>query len=245
MSENTTVSRDATVWQSPEVTRNFLKGVRGAFPYAADQLAIMCQLLQTGRPLRRFLDLGCGDGVLAATIRQHWPEAEAVLIDFSEPMLEAARARFGEKATVLKRDFAVDDWAEGLGQFDAVVSGFAIHHHADDRKQRIYREIFSLLAPGGWFINLEHTASASPLVNHLWEQQMVNALYQHRQGQDSTATREQVHHEFTTRQEREADRLSPVCDQCQWLRAIGFSDVDCFFKSYELAVFGGRAPAGT
>lgn len=193
--------------------------------------------------LRRFLDLGCGDGVLAATIRQHWPDAEAVLIDFSDPMLDAARARFGEGATVLKRDFAASDWTEGLGPFDAVVSGFAIHHHPDDRKQRIYLEVFSLLAPGGWFINIEHTASASPLVNRLWEQQMVNALYRHRQPQDSTVTRKQIYDEFTSRQEREADLLSPVWDQCQWLRAIGFIDVDCFFKSYELAVFGGRARA--
>lgn len=233
--------RDATVWQSSEVTQAFLKGVRGAFPYAADQLAIMRQLLQAGRSLRRFLDLGCGDGVLAATIRRHWPAAEAVLIDFSDPMLDAARVRFGEGAAVLKRDFAASDWTQGLGQFDAVVSGFAIHHHPDDRKQCIYREVFSLLAPGGWFINIEHTASASALGNRLWEEQMVDALYQHRQPQDSTVTRKQVRHEFISRQEREADHLSPVWDQCQWLRAIGFIDVDCFFKSYELAVFGGRA----
>lgn len=238
------MNRDATVWQSSKVTEAFLKGVRGAFPYAADQLAIMCQLLHAGRSLRRFLDLGCGDGVLAATIRQHWPDADAVLIDFSDPMLDAARARFGNGATVLKRDFAASEWTEGLGRFDAVVSGFAIHHHPDDRKKRIYREVFSLLAAGGWFINIEHTASASVLGNRLWEEQMVDALYRHRQAQDSTATRKQIHHEFISRQEREADRLSPVWEQCQWLRAIGFIDVDCFFKSYELAVFGGRTREG-
>ncbi len=238
------MSQDATVWQSPEVAQAFLKGVRGAFPHAADQLAIMCQLLQTGRPFRRFLDLGCGDGVLTAAVRRHWPDAEVVLIDFSDPMLDAARARFGVGTTILNRDFADSDWADGLGPFDAVVSGFAVHHHPDDRKRRIYRDVFSLLAPGGWFVNIEHTASASPLGNRLWEQQMVEALYRRRQQQDPTVSREQVHHEFTSRQEREADILAPVWDQCDWLRAIGFIDVDCFFKSFELAVFGGRAPAG-
>jgi hypothetical protein len=30
--------------------------------------------------------------------------------------------------------------------------------------------------------------------------------------------------------------------QCQWLEAIGFVDVDCFFKLFELASFGGRKP---
>jgi SAM-dependent methyltransferase len=238
------MSRDAAVWQSPEITWAWLKGVRGAFPYGADHLALMCQLLQTGRPLRRFLDLGCGDGILAATIRHYWPDAEAVLIDFSDPMLEAARARFGEGTTVLKRDFAASNWTEGLGSFDAVVSGFAIHHQRDDGKQRIYRDVLSLLAPGGWFINLEHVASASPLGTRLWEQQMVDALYRHRHPQDATITREHVSQEFISRQEREADILAPVWNQCEWLRTIGFIDVDCFFKSFELAVFGGRTPAG-
>jgi hypothetical protein len=158
-------------------------------------------------------------------------------------MLDAARVRFGEGVTVLKRDFSASNWGESLQSFDAVVSGFAIHHQPDDCKQRIYRDIFSLLSPGGWFINIEHTASASPLGNRLWEQQMVDALYRHHRQQNPTITREQVHHEFTDRQEREADILSPVWDQCRWLRDIGFVDVDCFFKSYELAVFGGRAPA--
>lgn len=236
------MSPDATVWQSPEATLAFLKGVRGAFPYGNDQLAVMCQLLRAGRPLRRFLDLGCGDGILAAAIRERWPEAEAVLIDFSDPMLAAAQARFGAGTTVLKRDFAAANWTAGLNQFDAVVSGFAIHHQPDDGKRRIYHDVFSLLAPGGWFINIEHVASASPLGKRLWEEQMVDALYAHRHQRDATITREQVSHEFIGRVEREADLLAPVWEQCEWLRALGFVDVDCFFKSFELAVFGGRAP---
>ena len=36
--------------------------------------------------------------------------------------------------------------------------------------------------------------------------------------------------------------LAPVGDQCDWLREIGFEDVDCYFKIFELAVFGGRKP---
>ena len=27
-----------------------------------------------------------------------------------------------------------------------------------------------------------------------------------------------------------------------WLRQIGFQDVDCYFKAFELALFGGRKP---
>ena len=42
-----------------------------------------------------------------------------------------------------------------LGTFDVVVSGFAIHHLADERKQSLLAEIAARPAPGGVFANLE------------------------------------------------------------------------------------------
>jgi hypothetical protein len=38
---------------------------------------------------------------------------------------------------------------------------------------------------------------------------------------------------------RDANILALVEDQCRWLRQIGFRDVDCFWKYFELAIFGG------
>ena len=40
--------------------------------------------------------------------------------------------------------------------------------------------------------------------------------------------------------DRHDNILAPVEEQCRWLRRIGFTDVDCFFKAFELAIFGGR-----
>lgn len=39
-----------------------------------------------------------------------------------------------------------------------------------------------------------------------------------------------------------ANILAPAYVQCAWLREIGYADVDCFLKVFELAVFGGRRP---
>ena len=36
------------------------------------------------------------------------------------------------------------------------------------------------------------------------------------------------------------DICAPVDEQCAWLRDAGFVDVDCFFKAWRFAVFGGR-----
>ena len=40
-----------------------------------------------------------------------------------------------------------------------------------------------------------------------------------------------------------AANILVICrTQCDWLREIGYEEVDCYFRIYELAVFGGRRP---
>jgi hypothetical protein len=56
-------------------------------------------------------------------------------------------------------------------------------------------------------------------------------------------TKEQVTAEYLTREDKAANVLAPVDEQCQWLVDAGFDDVDCYFKYFELAVFGGRRPS--
>src|SRR6202046_5269793 len=49
---------------------------------------------------RRILDLGTGDGRLLALVRHEHPDTEAVAIDFSPTMLEAARKRFSADSAI-------------------------------------------------------------------------------------------------------------------------------------------------
>jgi tRNA (cmo5U34)-methyltransferase len=41
----------------------------------------------------------------------------------------------------------------------------------------------------------------------------------------------------------EHDRPDTVRDQLDWLRAAGFVDVSCWYRSFRFAVFGGVVPA--
>jgi tRNA (cmo5U34)-methyltransferase len=199
------------------------------------------------RPINRFLDLGCGDGTVARAVLNRLPNAEGVLVDFSEPMLAAARARLIDATChVLQVDFGDPMWVNRVAEwapFDAVVSGYAIHHQPDDRKQALYAEIFDLLAPGGLFVNVEHVAPATPRVSALSDALFVDSLTTHNHRLGGTKTREQIAADYVQRPDKAANMLAPVEDQCTWLRAIGFVDVDCYFKVFELAVFGGRRPA--
>jgi len=241
------MSKTDSVWKDGRLARLYLKGVRGAIPLAHEQLLVLLQLLGTRRrPLRRFLDLGCGDGILGATILSAHPRARGVFGDFSPVMLAACRQRlrrYRRQITVLELDYGKVSWQDAVrrhGPFDAIVSGFSIHHQSDAQKRRLYREIFDLLATGGWFINLEHVAPAGLVTHALFEQGMIENIWRLHQRQGGSFSRAAVRRQFVGRKDRHANILAPVEEQCAWLRRIGFTDVDCYLKLHELAVFGGR-----
>jgi len=233
---------DATVWQDPSLVQRFLSGVRSAIPFARQQLQIMMQILGSGREIETLLDVGCGDGLLIDTVLQQYAQAHAVGVDFSPAMLESAKLRLADRATLLERNFSRPGWERGLGRFDAIVSGFAIHHQPDDRKKYIYRELYDILEPNGWFVHIEHVSSVSEVGKKLWEQQMTDALFAYHHNRDNSVTREQVYKQFIDRQDRDANILTSLERQLHWMREIGYVHVDCYFKSYELCVFAGMRP---
>jgi tRNA (cmo5U34)-methyltransferase len=234
----------AEIWKDREVAAAFLTERSLLIPDRPRQLEVLLRVVRLGCPgVRRILDLGAGDAILLATLLEAFPEANGVAVDFSPLMLEQARLRlagFGSRATCVEADLQTPAWKSSLaGPFDVIVSGFAIHHLLDERKQALYREIFELLAAGGVFLNCEHVASASPRLEQMFDDAMSEHLYQRRKEKGEAVTREQVRQEFLQRPDRAANILALVEDQCAWLRRIGFRDVDCFWKYFELAIFGG------
>ena len=245
---NNAPQTDWRVWQNAEVALNFANGRRAAIPGAIEQLETL-RLLLPVRPSDSgptwVLDMGCGDGILLETVLRHWTGALGVALDGSPAMLEKAAERLFQfhpsAITYLEADFNALDWAQTLPvqQFDAVVSGFAIHHSEDERKRSLYAEIFQLLRPGGVFVNIEHVASASPLGERLFEQTYAANIVRLRREQGKEATFDDALREAESRPDKAANRLTPVETQLQWLREIGYTDVDCYWKHYELAVLAG------
>jgi tRNA (cmo5U34)-methyltransferase len=171
---------------------------------------------------KRVLDLGTGDGRLLALVKLHNSSVEGVALDFSDPMIEHAKKRFSndKHVTIIKHDFNHPLPEGQLGCFDAVVSSLAIHHLTHTRKKRLYQEIFNMLNPKGVFCNLEHVSSAT-------ENLHIKFL---------AATG------FTPETEDPSNKLLDVETQLQWLRKMGFVDVDCVWKWLELALLMGFKP---
>jgi SAM-dependent methyltransferase len=236
-------------WKDETLVRSYLEGVRGAIPFANDQLDVVLRLFDAaGLDLRTFADLGCGDGFLGATLLERYPEARGVFVDYSEPMLAAACERLAahaKRAVVRQSDLSLPGWTRAVAGFeplDAVATGYAIHHLPDERKQALYGEVFGLLAPGGFFVNVEHVSSPTPWLTGVFDEALIDAYYAHHRAAGRDVSREEIAREYVKRPDREANVLASVEDQCDWLRDAGYQDVDCYFKYFELAVFGGRKP---
>jgi tRNA (cmo5U34)-methyltransferase len=237
-------------WQQGKTVRWFLDSVRGAIPFAREQFAVMLQIVANGRqPVRRFLDLGAGDGVLSAVLLARYPAAEPVLVDFSPPMLDAAKERLAPLAkqpAFVNADLATPVWREAVAAyapFDAVVSSFAIHHLEDERKQTLYGELLDLLTPGGSFAHIEHVAPDTPWMERAFEAAMVDAIWEYGRRSDPALTRDAAAAAYASRLDRDANRLVSLEAQCAWLRDAGYTQVTAPFRWYEIAVFGGYRPA--
>jgi tRNA (cmo5U34)-methyltransferase len=169
---------------------------------------------------RRVLDLGCGDGRVAALVLDARPDVDAlVAVDASRPMLERARSRFASEPRVDVREWDLARPIGAVGQFDLIVSGFAIHHLLDDRKQALLAEIAQQLRPGGTFANLEVVASPTPELHATFRAAIGRA------------------------EDDPDDRLVAVETQLGWMRQAGFEQVDCIWKWRGFALLVGAAPA--
>lgn len=234
----------AEIWKQREVAAAFLNERSLLIPDRQRQLDVIVRAMRFApQEPRRVLDLGAGDAVLLAAVLEAFPRATGIALDFSPLMLEQARQRlspFGYRALTVEADLQNAAWKDSVqGPFDAVVSGFAIHHLSHERKRALYREIYELLEGGGLFLNAEHVASPTPRIEEMFNDAMSQHLFARRRERGEAVTLEQVHREYLERPDRAANILASVEEQCQWLREIGFRDVDCFWKYFELAIFGG------
>ena len=145
------------LWVNEEHALSYLRE-RESLPHRVDALEVLCELLP--ERVERVLDLGTGDGITLGLVLAARPDATGVGLDFGDEMLRRARERFGDDARVAFDRHDLDEpLPAGLGDFDVVVSSFAIHHCAPARQRALYAEVFEILRPGGLFVNAEHVAS--------------------------------------------------------------------------------------
>ena len=101
--------------------------------------------------------------------------------------------------------------------FDVIVSGYSIHHQPDARKRSIYAEIFSLLKPEGWFINIEHIAASAQITVDLLNNHVIDERYAIEKANGGNKTRQEVADIFLNRPDKDRTfccRLKPNAIGC-------------------------------
>jgi tRNA (cmo5U34)-methyltransferase len=176
------------------------------------QIAEKMLLAALPEQIERCIDLGTGDGRLLALIRTRYPDVEAIGLDSSAAMLDRAKERFRDDLKVELRDHDLRAPLRDAGAAEVVVSGLAIHHLEDHRKRELFDEVHRLLTPSGVFVNLDLVRSASPRLHERFRREIGR-------GEDDPT-----------------DRLAGLDEQIDWVREVGFAEVDCHFKWLEMAL---------
>jgi tRNA (cmo5U34)-methyltransferase len=232
-----------SAWKRQDLAIGFVQDRRQLIPMFAEQEELTRILItRHGRDIRRFCDLGAGDGGFAALVMDAHPESTCVLVDFSEPMFAAAEARLGDRRDrweLVNADLATSAWLDRLSRndrFDAIVSRLCIHHLPDERKRELYEEAFQLLAPGGLFLNWDHVAIGG-LAEGFFDEYFMARMLEAEQESEHPRSEEELRNLYMD--SHEEDILLDPETQCDWLRAIGFEQVEVYFKAIELAIFAG------
>lgn len=199
-------------WLTAEKAQEYL-GKADSIPHRQEGEEALLEFLSPD--MKRVLDLGCGAGRLGRLVLRELPEAELVGLDLSPDMLAKGQEAFGVDGRVHLVRHDLNDALPDIGRFDAVVSSFAFHYVPHPRKRSLAEEIYEALNEGGVFLNLDRVASPTPELHQAFVERV---------GPGAGAKKE----------------LLDVRTQLDWLRELGFGQVDCHWKWRELALIGAK-----
>lgn len=201
-------------------------------PCFEDFYNMALELSEQVEDVTKILDVGAGTGLVSAFFHDKYRDASITLVDVSEDMLQKAKNRFSDIDNIeyLLADFSEADF--GVGVYDLVVSGLAIHHLEDDQKQMLFNKIYRALKPGGMFINADQVLGQTPAIDKIYKQAWIDKVEA-----SIGLTREEKQQAYKRVQ---LDIMAPLQDQLLWLSNAGFKEANSYYQYYNFVVFAGK-----
>ena len=192
----------------------------------------------------RVLDIGAGYGALAAAVLLERPNAVAICVDASESMLQLGRERNPQlihRMSFIQGSLESPDWLElSNGTFDAVISSRALHHFTEhERRRDIFKEVFSVLRPGGCFINADNVRAPTDTLKERYRRAREEYLDQFIRRSTGGKTNLAEVRAATPSSYHGPHNNGYLEQELAWLKQAGFVDVDCFWKFTTMVVYGG------
>lgn len=229
---------NASIWQSSEIVEHWAQLACERERMHAAQWQFMAGLLPFAeqQPFT-FLDLGAGTGRLSRAILDRYPNAVAILADFSAHMIGAGESEmqpFAGRCQYVEFDMSTGDWPAAIPEtVDAVVTSLFVHHLPDERKQGLFTEIFARLVPGGWSLNYDPVRTEDRVARAVWER--VND----RENPEAAHRRLHPTAQERAKHENHVRFIIPLDQQLGYLRSAGFEGVDAYWKRLDYVVYGG------
>ena len=183
----------------------------------------------------RLLELGCGTGAFLTSVLETYPNVHCTAFDYSEEMLDYAAQKVSAHAH--RVTFRQRDLNEGLppdlGRFQMVSAFSTIHHLTDENKERLFRQIHEVLAPGGWFflidaMSVQFDDTVFALGRRRQQRRLQERLHQAgiapEEAQQVEAAKAHLDDGCP-----EKDRIAPLAVHLAWLKAAGFASVDAIW----------------
>jgi len=178
------------------------------------------------------MDLGAGTGLLSAIIAQDFDIERLVLLDQSEAMLDLAIKALSNLPSVSAVTSSIQNINENqLSEgFEVIWSALAIHHLNALEKQKLFKDIYSYLKPGGIFINADQSLGRTAQIEKIYRSQWLNEVRE--KGVEESDLSKAL-------ERMKEDRMDTLEDQLQWLENAGFSQVNAWFQDYSFNVYSG------
>ena len=109
------------------------------------------------------VDLGCSNGI---NIEPFIDDLNCIGVDISEPMLESARKKFNEKATILYHDITKN--LDFFNNARFITSILTLQFTPIEYRQEIFSNIYNKLEPNGVFILVEKELGYNSAINKMF-----------------------------------------------------------------------------
>ena len=185
---------------------------------------------EDSKPIK-VLDLGCGTGNITLAVKKRYPRAQVTCVDLAERMIELAQFKLSEYDDI---KYKVGDLRniQFESDYDLILSSLALHHlQSDEEKIAAYQKIYQSLKKGGAFYNADSVTSSSDYLKKV-------GIEQWKEFMRKTIPEDEIEEQWLPRYYEE-DFPAPLVKQVDWLRQVGFKNVDVTWKYVQGAVFGG------
>lgn len=172
------------------------------------------------------LDLGAGTGLLTYYWFKECRNAEYVLVDIADEMLDISRKRFAGLANIQHQvlDYTVQF---PVGKFDTIISALSIHHLDDIQKNKLFQRVYETLPVGGVFVNYDQFCAGTPMMDKWFDSYWEKQLYR------SGLTDRDIE---LWKERRKLDKECSVDKEICMLRKNSFSAVKCLYSYHKFSV---------